>query len=72
LKGVPDDLLRHLNSALGRALRILLGIALIVYGLFAVGGTIGMVVAVIGLAPIGLGLWGRCLLEPFVPPAHPV
>jgi len=56
-----------MNGAIGRWLRVLLGIALIVYGLLVFGGTAGAVIAAIGLLPIALGLWGHCLLEPFPP-----
>lgn len=61
-----------MNGVLGRWLRVLLGMALVVYGMLVVGGATGAVIAVIGLLPISLGLWGHCLLEPFVPRAHVV
>ena len=56
-----------MNSGIGRPVRFLLGVGLIVYGLFGLGGTAGTLVAAIGLAPITLALWGHCLLEAFVP-----
>jgi hypothetical protein len=56
-----------MNGAVGRWLRALLGIALIVYGLLVFGGTAGAVNAAVGLLPIALGLWGHSLLELFVP-----
>jgi hypothetical protein len=59
-----------MDGAFGRLLRVLLGVGLIVYGLLVVGGASGTVIAVIGLLPIGLGLWGHCLAEPFVPRPH--
>ncbi len=58
------------NGAFGRWLRVLLGIALIVYGILVFGGTTGTIIVAIGLVPIALGLWGHCSLEPFVRPAH--
>ena len=59
-----------MNATLGRTLRVLLGITLIIFGLLLLGGTVGIVVALVGLLPIALGLWGRCLLEPFALPAR--
>lgn len=56
-------LVNFMNSIAGRAARIVLGLALVYVGLVSVGGTTGYVVAAIGLLPIALGLWGRCVLE---------
>lgn len=55
-----------MNTPAGRAIRVLLGIALIYVGLSVVGGTAGIVVAVVGVVPILLGVTGRCLTE-FLP-----
>ncbi len=49
----------------GRLVRIVLGLALIAYGLTVLGGTTWFVLAAVGLVPLGLGLSGRCVLEPF-------
>lgn len=64
------SLVAFMNGASGRGLRLLLGIGLIVFGMAVLGGGTGAAVAVIGLLPIGLGLWGHCLLEPLLPRAH--
>jgi hypothetical protein len=61
------SIITFLNGGIGRSLRFLLGVGLIVYGLFGLGNVAGTVVAVIGLAPIALAVWGHCLLEPFAP-----
>lgn len=58
-----------MNTVAGRAVRVLLGLALIYVGIAVLGGTTGMVVAVVGLLPIALGVSGRCLVE-FLPGAH--
>ena len=58
-----SNLIQFFNGGFGRVLRVALGVALIWYGLLVLGGTAGAVVALIGLVPIGLGVWGRCLLE---------
>jgi len=47
----------------GRAVRVILGLALIYIGLMVMGGTTGMIVAVVGLVPVLLGATGRCVLE---------
>ncbi len=60
-------LIGFMNGAAGRAARVLLGLALIAWGLTSLGGTTGLVVAVIGLLPIAMGIWGRCLLEIVAP-----
>ena len=56
-------LISLMNGRLGRATRVALGVALIAGGLAGLGGKVGLVVAVVGLLPILMGVWGRCLLE---------
>ena len=57
-------LVKFMNTAAGRILRIVLGLALIWLGLLGpmAGSTGGAIVAVIGLVPIVMGIWGRCLI----------
>ncbi len=64
-----NALVNFMNSTLGRAARVVLGLVLIYEGLVLVGGGAGIIVAVIGLAPIAMGAWGRCLLEAVAPQA---
>ena len=64
-----DALVHFLNSPLGRAFRVALGVALIAYGLLGLGGLGGAIVAIVGLVPLALGATGRCLLEPLAHPA---
>ncbi len=64
-----NALINFMNGTAGRAVRVVLGLALIYIGLALVGGTAGLIVAVIGLAPIAMGVWGRCLLEAVAPQA---
>lgn len=52
-----------MNGVWGRLIRIALGVALIGYGLFGLGDTLGLIIAVIGVVPLGMGLWGHCLPE---------
>ncbi len=58
-----NALINFMNTTFGRTLRAVLGLAVIYLGLAVVGGTAGLVVAVVGLVPIAMGGWGRCLLE---------
>ncbi len=59
-----------MNNPVGRGLRLALGAAIIYLGLMVVGGTVGYVVAALGVVPIAMGLAGRCLVE-FVAPGAP-
>lgn len=58
-----NGLIQFMNGTAGRALRVILGLVLIYLGLAVIGGTTGLVVAVIGLLPIVLGLLGKCVLQ---------
>lgn len=53
-----------MRSTAGRVLRAVVGIALILAGLLLVGGTGGIVMAVIGLVPLAAGVFNFCLLGP--------
>ncbi len=67
-----NALVNFMNTTVGRALRVVLGLALIYVGLALVGGTAGLIVAIIGLVPIAMGAWGHCLLELVAPQAKRV
>ncbi len=56
------SLINFMQNNFGRALRIILGLALIYIGLVTVGGTLGVIIAVVGLVPIAMGVAGPCLL----------
>jgi hypothetical protein len=66
---VMKGLINFLQSAAGRGLRVVLGIALVYAGLAVLGGTGGLVLAVVGLLPIVMGIWGPCLLGFIFKPA---
>ncbi len=51
-------------SSAGRLTRIAAGVALIAWGLLGVGGTTGIIVAVVGTVPLLAGLIDVCLLAP--------
>ena len=51
-------------SAAGRIVRIVVGLVLIVWGWFGLGGTTGIIVAVIGLLPLVAGGFDFCIFAP--------
>lgn len=55
---------RFMSSTAGRLIRILAGAALILLGLVSVGGTAGILLAVVGLVPLFGGLFNFCLFAP--------
>ncbi len=58
-----EGLINFMNTSIGRGVRALLGLVLIYLGLAVVGGSVGLIVAVVGLVPIAMAIWGHCLLE---------
>lgn len=57
-----NSLINFMQGGVGRVVRVILGLALIYVGLAVVGGTAGIIVAIIGLLPIAMGVAGPCLL----------
>ena len=57
---------RFMASPLGRGGRIVLGLVLIVGGLFAIGDVAGWIIAVAGLIPLTLGVVNGCILAPLL------
>ena len=55
---------RFMSSTTGRLIRITAGIILILLGLMNVKGTGGIILAVVGLAPLIAGLFNFCLFAP--------
>ncbi len=55
-------LIDFMENYAGRALRVILGLVLVYAGLALLGGPVGIVVAIVGLVPIAMGIWGPCLL----------
>jgi hypothetical protein len=51
-------------SATGRIVRIIAGLALIAWGLAGLGGTAGIIVAVVGAVPLVAGLFDFCIFAP--------
>jgi len=55
-------LINFMQSGWGRVLRVVLGLVLVYVGWVVLGGTVGIIVAIVGLLPIVMGIWGPCLL----------
>ena len=51
-------------SSAGRGVRIIAGAALIVIGLGLVQGTVGWILALVGLVPLGAGVFDKCVFAP--------
>jgi hypothetical protein len=58
-----NKLVEVMESTWGRGLRGLLGLALVYLGLAIAGGTTRIIIAVIGVVPVIMGLWGPCLVR---------
>lgn len=57
-----NSLINFMQGNVGRVARVILGLALVYVGLAVVGGTTGIIVAIVGLLPVAMGVWGPCLL----------
>ena len=53
-----------MSSTTGRIVRIVAGAALIAWGLLGLGGTAGIVLAVVGAVPLVAGLFDFCVFAP--------
>lgn len=59
-----NPFVKFMASTTGRIVRIVTGIALVVWGLVGLGGTAGIVVAVIGAVPLVAGMFDFCVFAP--------
>lgn len=59
-----DGLFRFLAGSTGRVTRAVAGLALIVVGLVVIPGIAGWVVAIVGLIPLGAGVFDVCVFAP--------
>lgn len=57
-------LFRFMASPVGRIVRIVAGLALILIGLLALEGIGGWILAIVGLVPLAAGLFDRCVFAP--------
>ncbi len=58
------NFIHFMASPAGRILRFLVGAILILVGLLAIGGVGGVILAIIGLAPLIAGTFDLCFLAP--------
>jgi len=59
-----NPFISFMASTAGRVTRVAAGIALVLWGLMGLGGTTGILVAVIGLVPLLAGLFDFCVFAP--------
>ena len=59
-----NPFIKVMASASGRLVRIVAGAALIAWGLIGLGGTTGIVVAVVGAVPLLAGVFDFCVFAP--------
>ncbi len=59
-----NPFVKFMASTIGRIVRIAAGIALIAWGLIGLGGTTGVIVAVIGGVPLLAGVFDFCIFAP--------
>ena len=55
---------KYMISPPGRILRIVAGLALILWGLMGLGGATGIIVAIVGAVPLLAGLFDFCVFAP--------
>lgn len=59
-----NPFVKFMASTTGRIVRIVAGIALVVWGLVGLSGTAGYIVAVVGAVPLVAGLFDFCIFAP--------
>jgi hypothetical protein len=59
-----NPFISFMASTAGRIVRVVAGLALIAWGLAGLGGTTGIVVAIIGALPLVAGLFDFCVFAP--------
>ncbi|MGD2161491.1 MAG: DUF2892 domain-containing protein [Anaerolineales bacterium] len=53
---------KFMSSGMGRALRIVAGLALIVVGALFANGTLGIILIIVGIIPLVAGLLDMCFI----------
>jgi hypothetical protein len=59
-----NPFIQFMASTSGRIVRVVAGIALIAWGILGLGGTVGIIVAVVGAVPLLAGLFDFCVFAP--------
>jgi hypothetical protein len=58
-----EKFFKVMEGPVGRVLRVALGLVLVYIGFGRMSGVGGRILAIAGLLPIVMGLWGPCLLH---------
>ena len=58
-----SGLARFINSPAGRVFRVVVGVALILWGYTRLGSSAGVVLIVVGLIPLVAGVFDLCLVS---------
>lgn len=59
-----SSFVNFMASSIGRIVRIVAGVVLIAWGALGLGGTTGIIVAVIGAVPLLAGIFDFCIFAP--------
>ncbi|MGE5250680.1 MAG: DUF2892 domain-containing protein [Bacteroidota bacterium] len=59
-----NPLISFLASTPGRVVRVVAGLALVIWGITGLTGATGVIVAVIGLVPLLAGIFDFCVFAP--------
>ena len=57
---------KFMATTTGRAIRIIAGLVMIVMGLFVMQDSTGVLIAIVGIAPLAAGIFNVCLVAPFI------
>jgi hypothetical protein len=59
-----NPFVKFMASTTGRIVRVIAGLALILWGVLGLGGTTGIILAVVGAVPFLAGLFDFCVFAP--------
>ncbi len=59
-----NGFVKFLASTTGRIIRIVVGLALIIGGIFGLANTAGTILAIVGLVPLVAGVFDFCVFAP--------
>ena len=59
-----NPFIKFMASTAGRVTRVAAGLALFLWGWMGIGGSAGLVIAIIGLVPLAAGLFDFCVFAP--------
>jgi hypothetical protein len=59
-----NPFVKFMASGTGRIVRVVAGLALILWGILGLGGTTGIIVAVVGAVPFLAGVFDFCVFAP--------